>query len=177
MLGTLQRVAMELDRAGTSTRDGTAGARRANVPKTAASWFDTTTAYVGARDRTTKPSPACVVLSRAASPRLSSRPACRPSAWFPSAPIHLRSGCGITLFFARTVDARRRSSQHLHTMAVTVRRVTIAIGKEEFAWASKLAKRERQRKAWDELQEWLLDGRPPTAAELEAARRELDGEK
>jgi len=85
-------------------------------------------------------------------------------------------------------------------MAVTVRRVTIAIGKEEFAWASKRAKREglsvsavltratrdaleaeakreRQRKAWDELQHWLLDGKPPTAAELEAAQRELDGEK
>ena len=37
-------------------------------------------------------------------------------------------------------------------------------------------KRERQRKVWDELQAWVLDGKPPTAAELEAARRELDGE-
>lgn len=85
-------------------------------------------------------------------------------------------------------------------MAVNVHKVTIAIGKAEYAWARKRAKREgrsvsavltaatrevaeaeakreRQQQAWAELQEWMLGGKPPTAVELEAARRELDGER
>lgn len=85
-------------------------------------------------------------------------------------------------------------------MAVTVRRVTIALGTQEYAWARKRArregrsvsavltaaareaaeseaKRERQRKAWDAVSAWVLDGEPASADELEAARRALDGDE
>ncbi len=82
-------------------------------------------------------------------------------------------------------------------MAVTVRRVTIALGKGEYAWAQRRAKREgrsvsavlteaareahdqerrraRQDAAWAKALAWATDGRGFSDDDLEDARRELD---
>jgi hypothetical protein len=85
-------------------------------------------------------------------------------------------------------------------MSATVRKVSLAIGREELEWAEKRAAREgmsvsavitdatrrareaekrrkRQRKAWAEYEAWANEaGEPLTTEELEAAARELDGE-
>lgn len=91
------------------------------------------------------------------------------------------------------------SSYLIPTMAVTVTKVSVAIGQEELEWARGRAKREgrslsavltdamrrakeaeveeaRRDAAWAELKAWVLDGKPLTVEELEAARRELDEE-
>ncbi len=82
-------------------------------------------------------------------------------------------------------------------MASTVKKVTVALGREEYAWAREQAERTktsvsavltkaardaretqercaRQDAAWAKVEAWLTDGRGFTEEELEAARRELD---
>ena len=84
-------------------------------------------------------------------------------------------------------------------MTTTVRKVTIAMGRAEYDWARRRARREGrsvsavltsatremraaearrelQQKAWDELLLWGSDGRGFTQAQLAAARKELDDE-
>ncbi|MBZ0251221.1 MAG: hypothetical protein K8F93_16320 [Burkholderiales bacterium] len=83
-------------------------------------------------------------------------------------------------------------------MAATVKKVSLAIGREELAWARKRAKHEgrsvssvltevvrlarqaeieraRRRDAWSEVLAWALEGQPPfSPEEHEDALRELD---
>lgn len=82
-------------------------------------------------------------------------------------------------------------------MSVTVKKVTVALGRDEYAWAKKQAKRTgtsvsavltqaarearetaervaRQEAAWAEVEAWLTAGAALGADELEDARRELD---
>jgi hypothetical protein len=84
-------------------------------------------------------------------------------------------------------------------MSSNVRKVTLAIGKEEYAWAERRAKRvgtsvsavlsaaarqqrqteerdERQRRAWAEVLAFVTGGDPLTPEELAGARRDLDRE-
>lgn len=81
-------------------------------------------------------------------------------------------------------------------MAATVKKVSVAIGREELAWAKKRAKHEgrsisavltevvrearqaeakraRQRDAWRVFLEWATGEHPLTDEEVEAGRREL----
>jgi hypothetical protein len=85
-------------------------------------------------------------------------------------------------------------------MASKIKKISLAIGRDEFAWAQRRARQEgtsvsavltnaarRMREdeaqqakrdaAWNEVMEWALDGKPLTERELDAARRELDGEQ
>jgi hypothetical protein len=82
------------------------------------------------------------------------------------------------------------------TMSANVRKVTLAITNEEYAWAARVAKRTRtsissvlsaaakekrereereaaQARAWAEIVEYVTAGTPLTRAELDAAAREL----
>jgi hypothetical protein len=83
-------------------------------------------------------------------------------------------------------------------VAANVRKVTLAITNEEYAWAERRAKRagisvsavlsaaakekrraeerdEKQRKAWAEIVAYVTNGAPLTSEELAAAERELNG--
>ncbi|MBX3274980.1 MAG: hypothetical protein KF729_32245 [Sandaracinaceae bacterium] len=82
-------------------------------------------------------------------------------------------------------------------MSSTVRKVTIALGAEEYAWAREQAERSQtsvsavlteaarcardraareaaRAAAWAELEAWITGGEPLDAQELAAAERELD---
>lgn len=85
-------------------------------------------------------------------------------------------------------------------MASRIKKISLAIGRDEFVWAQRRARQEgtsvsavltnaarRMREeeaeqakrdaAWNEIMEWALDGKPLTEEEMGAARRELDGEQ
>jgi hypothetical protein len=84
-------------------------------------------------------------------------------------------------------------------MAVNVEKVSVALGSKELAWVRERAEREgsnvsavlteaarayrlaedartRREAAWSKFLRWATKGRGVSAAALEAARRELDGE-
>ncbi len=81
-------------------------------------------------------------------------------------------------------------------MAVTVRKVSVAIGRDELEWARKRARREKtsisavltdaarqareaealrekQRKAWGEFLDWATEGDGLTDEQIESGRRAL----
>ncbi len=100
---------------------------------------------------------------------------------------------------AGAVDRATRSCHLLATTAVTVKKVSIALGHDELVWARRRAKREgtsvsavvtdaaRQareeerraelrRDTWAAIEAYVTNGKPFTARAIEAADRELAGD-